>query len=211
MSLLQKGMTVSALESAWPSDALHSNVLLIIIIKLELLLKAHYSSSVIPNPSSTVPPLLFHESHSFFDKKELRSLCQKPYFLSKSKQLISSNDSAVSPKSLAILIPFRGKQCTITILSYSASSFGGLFTEICFFPLHIYWSGILSSWHSNEDWTLISRFHQQFVYLTRTGQSSFVCLLCHKHLNFSWLKILQLLPGGWVESLIYSHRSTKNK
>lgn len=57
--------------------------------------------------------------------------------LTKSKQLRNSNDSAVLPKPLAILSLFRGKQCSITILWSSASSFGGHLTEICLPFVHV--------------------------------------------------------------------------
>lgn len=50
--------------------------------------------------------------------------------LTKSKQLRTSNDLIMSPKSVAILPPVRGKQCTVTILWSSASVFGGHLTEI---------------------------------------------------------------------------------
>lgn len=134
--------------------------------------------------------------------------------LTKSKQLRTSNDSIVLPKPLAILSLFRGNNAVLLFYGPQHPVLEDILQKSVF-PLYMYWRGLLSSQHSNEGWMLTSRFYHQFVTLRRMGHQSpfiiFFCLLCYKCLNSPCLKILELLPGGWVESLMYSLRWVKNK
>lgn len=76
---------------------------------MELLLKPHCSLFV-----NFTSPFL---TNPFFLRAQV--YMTTALLLRKSKEFPTSNHSIVSPKSLAILPPFRGKQCTVTITSLS--------------------------------------------------------------------------------------------